>query len=312
MTDTSITAIVTTYNRANIVSDAILSIFSQSHPVDELIVIDDGSSDNTQHVIKEVFKDAPIRTKYIYKKNGGMASALNQGITEAKSNWVAFLDDDDTWNPDHIEKCFSFISRHPQLGAVMGLRHEGGNLQSPPEKLLGDFSPIDQLSRFLIRKRAPLVRPFFTTALGTIVVRSDHARSLMFSGHVGARLDIHFIWLLGELTDIGLNLQSHGTGRQFRVSYLSTDQNAPDHIKIEIAIRRASDGIRMLEEILSKKTHSMTHEFTEAYEREIISLIWSLRKAKKTREAIASIIKYRENLPLKTQIRQFILSAIRQ
>jgi glycosyltransferase involved in cell wall biosynthesis len=100
-----ISTIITTYNRANIVVDAISSVLSQTHPVDELILVDDGSTDDTEYCVKNLFETANINCRYIKKENGGMASALIRGIEEATGNWIAFLDDDDLWSTTHIERC---------------------------------------------------------------------------------------------------------------------------------------------------------------------------------------------------------------
>ena len=93
----NISVIIPTYNRENFILRAIESIKNQTSKVDEIIVIDDGSTDNT----KEILKDQNI--KYIYQKNAGVSKARNCGILEAKNEWIVFLDSDDTWNTQKIE-----------------------------------------------------------------------------------------------------------------------------------------------------------------------------------------------------------------
>ncbi|PLY07524.1 MAG: glycosyl transferase [Arcobacter sp.] len=93
-----ISVIIPTYNRANFLLSAINSIKSQTYRIDEIIVVDDGSSDNT----KEVLKNQNI--KYIFQENKGVSSARNRGIKESKNDWIAFLDSDDIWEKEKIEK----------------------------------------------------------------------------------------------------------------------------------------------------------------------------------------------------------------
>jgi len=94
-----ITAIIPTFNRALLLKDAINSILNQTYKIDEIIIIDDGSTDNTQDILKEFHNILVIKTK-----NFGVSHARNIGIKNAKNSWLAFLDSDDIWLKDKIEK----------------------------------------------------------------------------------------------------------------------------------------------------------------------------------------------------------------
>ena len=94
-----ITAIIPTYNRYTLLKRAIKSILAQTQSVDEIIVVDDGSTDKTQ----QIQTDFP-NISYFYQKNRGVSSARNLGIKHAKHKWIAFLDSDDEWLPQKIEK----------------------------------------------------------------------------------------------------------------------------------------------------------------------------------------------------------------
>jgi len=98
-----ITVIIPTYNRATFVVRALDSVLHQTVKVDEIIIVDDGSTDST----KEVLKDN-THIKYIFQKNKGVSSARNKGIQEAKNEWIAFLDSDDVWHKEKIEKQIKF------------------------------------------------------------------------------------------------------------------------------------------------------------------------------------------------------------
>lgn len=104
-----ITVIIPTYNRAEFILRAIKSVQNQTIKVDEIIVVDDGSNDNT----KEILKDLDI--KYIYQKNKGVSSARNMGIKNCNNDWIAFLDSDDTWHETKIEKQIIFHQQNKEI-----------------------------------------------------------------------------------------------------------------------------------------------------------------------------------------------------
>ena len=106
-----ISVIIPTYNRANFILQAIKSVQNQSLHVDEIIVVDDGSTDNT----KELLKNEDI--VYIYQKNSGVSNARNRGIKEAKYEWLTFLDSDDLWHKDKIKEQINLHIKYPQLKA---------------------------------------------------------------------------------------------------------------------------------------------------------------------------------------------------
>lgn len=94
----TISAIIPTYNRAKQVKNAIKSVLEQSYPACELIVADDGSTDNTTSIVR----DFGSSVKLISRSNQGKAATLNCAIKRASGEWIAVLDDDDTWTPDKL------------------------------------------------------------------------------------------------------------------------------------------------------------------------------------------------------------------
>ena len=95
-----ITAVVPAYNREKTVIRAIQSTLDQTHPPDEIIVVDDGSTDNTYSIVQQYGN----RIKYIYQKNSGASEARNRGVQEASGAWIAFLDSDDYWLEHHLAR----------------------------------------------------------------------------------------------------------------------------------------------------------------------------------------------------------------
>src|SRR5689334_22859965 len=94
-----VSAIIPCYNYGKYLARAIDSILAQTYAVSEIIVVDDGSSDNT----REVATSYGGCVRYIYQQNAGRAAARNHGIREATGDWIALLDADDWWLPQKIE-----------------------------------------------------------------------------------------------------------------------------------------------------------------------------------------------------------------
>jgi len=94
----TIAAVIPTHNRAGLIERAIDSALDQLRPPDEVIVVDDGSTDNTADVIAR-YGD---RVRLITKEQGGVSSARNLGVEGSRSDYVAFLDSDDLWEPTHL------------------------------------------------------------------------------------------------------------------------------------------------------------------------------------------------------------------
>ena len=98
MSEATVSVVIPTYNRAGTVAAAIMSALEQPNTPDEIIVVDDGSSDETRDVLA-AFGDRIIA---VHKENSGVSGARNAGIARATGAWIAFLDSDDLWYPERI------------------------------------------------------------------------------------------------------------------------------------------------------------------------------------------------------------------
>ncbi|HKV39998.1 MAG TPA: glycosyltransferase [Blastocatellia bacterium] len=132
----SISAIIPTYNHGRFVAEAIESALGQTRRLDEVIVVDDGSTDDTGSVLSK-YAD---RINVIRQKNSGVAAARNRGAEQASGDLLAFLDSDDRWHPEKIERQAGLFETNPRLGLVhcgvreidergAGLREESAGLQ---------------------------------------------------------------------------------------------------------------------------------------------------------------------------------------
>ena len=109
-----ISAIVPAYNHAQYLNESIGSILAQTQPVDEIILVDDGSTDETRQVAASFGR----RVKYIYQTNRGLSAARNTGVRAASCEWVALLDSDDWWKPHKIRLQREAALRRPTAALV--------------------------------------------------------------------------------------------------------------------------------------------------------------------------------------------------
>ena len=105
----SVSVIIPTYNRIRTLPRALDSVIAQTRPVDEIIVVDDGSSDSTDELVHEHYPEVTL----LRQPNMGVSAARNLGIEQATSDWIALLDSDDRWLPTRLESQLKLIELHP-------------------------------------------------------------------------------------------------------------------------------------------------------------------------------------------------------
>jgi len=101
--------IIPSYNRADLIPRALDSILVQTHPAREIIVVDDGSSDKTARILREIYPEV----HYYYQRHSGVSAARNRGISLTNSRWIALLDSDDAWLPEKLSAQASAIRANP-------------------------------------------------------------------------------------------------------------------------------------------------------------------------------------------------------
>ncbi len=110
-----ISVVIPTYNRAPALKGAVESVLAQSLRAHEIILVDDGSTDETE----EVARALPGPVRYVRQENGGAAAARNHGISLSEGDLVAFLDSDDRWEPRKLEIQARILEEHPHVGWVI-------------------------------------------------------------------------------------------------------------------------------------------------------------------------------------------------
>lgn len=114
--------IIPTYNRAHTIQRAVESVFKQTFTDYELIIVDDGSTDKTNEVMNFLVKNKPnhVPIKLLTIENRGVSGARNYGADKSIGAWLAFLDSDDEWLKDKLQKQYDFIQDNPQFELVHG------------------------------------------------------------------------------------------------------------------------------------------------------------------------------------------------
>ena len=111
-TQTFFSVIIPTFNRKGFLEPAVNSVLDQTFADLELIIIDDGSDDGTRDLIPS-YNDT--RITYCYQKNNGVAAARNSGLNKAKGKFIAFLDSDDRWTPEKLQRSSEYILKYPEI-----------------------------------------------------------------------------------------------------------------------------------------------------------------------------------------------------
>jgi len=158
-----ISIITPTYNRATSLPRALESIFDQTFKNWEIIIIDDGSTDTTQEILKKFQEQNKNVICIKHDKNKGVTAARNTGLHEAKGDYIAFLDSDDVWLPQKLEKQLEVFNRSPDIGLVytgaLFINEKGGEQRIKNATVEGyiyeqeiAFNPIGSPSRVMVKR----------------------------------------------------------------------------------------------------------------------------------------------------------------
>jgi glycosyltransferase involved in cell wall biosynthesis len=223
-----VSVIIPTFNNAALLPETLDSILAQSFTDFELIVVDDGSTDDTAAIVK---RDYP-QLEYIYQLNGGPAAARNAGVGLAQGEYIAFCDHDDLWHPEHLQTLLDTFAAYPQTALVFdnaeyfGVGVEPGkwHLDSlacaglakstvSAKRLLWDY-PIASMSVTMVRKK-------YFALLGGLSEQVGALDDLHFYLRVAAHSDVRFVDYLGCRKRVtGQNLSQLINIKETNVSYL--------------------------------------------------------------------------------------------
>jgi len=128
-----VSVIIPTFNRSHLIMRTVESVLKQTLSDIEIIIVNDGSSDNTKDIVSSC---TDPRVRYVYKENGGVSSARNIGIDIATGDYLCFLDDDDEWAENYLEAMTAALEKNPDYGTAYC-----------PFPLKGDAPRISKASR---------------------------------------------------------------------------------------------------------------------------------------------------------------------
>lgn len=134
-----ISVVIATYNRAGFLPETINSVIEQKFKDFELIIVDDGSTDNT----REVLRAFGGRLKYLYQQNRGPSAARNLGVMHSQSPWIAIQDSDDICAPGYLDVLYHYVASHPDCGMVFA----NGSYLSGPEHSRDTIVPVAKSRR---------------------------------------------------------------------------------------------------------------------------------------------------------------------
>ncbi|WP_271734395.1 glycosyltransferase family 2 protein [Anabaenopsis arnoldii] len=116
-----VSIIVPVYNRSGLVTESILSAINQSYCTIEVVVVDDGSTDDTQEKINALTSKHPYLVKYIYQPNSGQSIARNTGLAHAQGEFIQYLDSDDLLEPTKLQLQVKALQENPDAGVAYGI-----------------------------------------------------------------------------------------------------------------------------------------------------------------------------------------------
>jgi len=162
-TSPRVSVVIPTYNRPHYLKRAIDSVLKQTFKDYEIIVVQNGGTESSKELVYQFIKNGAA-VRYLYERKADPVNARNVGVTAAKGEYIAFLDDDDVWYPQKLEMQIAFLDKNPNIGLVtskgkrvddtgrvLGLLHEKRS-QITFESLLANGGQIVTLSSVMVRK----------------------------------------------------------------------------------------------------------------------------------------------------------------
>lgn len=270
-----VSVVIPTYNCASFVNEAVQSALKQSHPSAEVIVVDDGSTDDTEERLRHLVD----RIRYIRKKNGGVATARNRGMQEANGDAIAFLDADDTWHPRKLEIQVAFLQQNDRVGLV-GTR----TIDWPNESFA--TLPTEMPAATAVKFEQMVVKNLFTTS-SMLVRKSVVDKVGEFDPELRGPEDYDF-WLRCLRIMDAANLESPLTG--YREVPGSLGKRA---VSMEAGMQRILDKLTAAG---AWKGHWLLHQKAVGYFH--FSCGWMHHAAGHRKEAVSHLIRSLAKYPL--------------
>jgi glycosyltransferase involved in cell wall biosynthesis len=215
-----VSVIIPAYNAAKFIRETIDSVKIQSYPAWEIIVVNDGSTDDTPILVG---KETDPRIQMITQENGGVSSARNNGLQHAKGQYIVFFDADDLMTPEFLELRVNFLRGNPELGFT------GGLIETFPEKTVLRKAAGENPEREIL---------FFDTAYATLpsnyLFRKEVllANRLAFNTNLSSTADRFFILQVSKVSK-GLGMESEKGKLLYRVDNQSMSHNVTSRLILD-------------------------------------------------------------------------------
>lgn len=176
--------VVPAYNAGRFLPTTLGSVYRQTVQDFEIVVVNDGSTDNTREILD---RERDSRLRVIDRVNGGECVARNQGMREARGKYIAFLDSDDAWLPNHLEQALSFLESHPDIVWFTSTLRKVGDIA--PEDLMPADCGMEKVSIVnWYLEAAPLTLPSSVTVRREAIQEYPHLFAegyKMFGDNIG-------------------------------------------------------------------------------------------------------------------------------
>ncbi len=237
-----ISIITASYNYENYIRETIESVLAQTYTDWELIIVDDGSEDNSVDVIRGYCeKDSRIRLyRHQDLKNHGLGETIQLGIEKSNNDWIVFLEADDTISADYLAKKLAIIEQNPQVGFIFNDVKLFGN-----EERIKEYDEyFKKIHNLFNRKTFPcnLLKDFAEVNLvptfSCVMVRKKFLLSLDFNSPVKPLLDYYLLIQIAKKTDLYYLPEKLTNWRMHKGSYVTKTVNAGDFQQFLFKIKR--------------------------------------------------------------------------
>ena len=284
----SFSVVIPVYNGAGTVARAIESVLAQTYPASELIVVDDGSTDETAQMVAGFGE----RVTYVYQPNAGVSAARNNGARLAKGEWLAFLDADDWYYPDRLRWHAEWIARDPGLDFLTG----DYDYRRPDGSLISRSMEITEAGTRLLKKAngasevvmsADEMEPFIENHFGDTHTLSVPRRTFMHLGGypLGKAVceDVNFLIRLCAISNrVGVICEPMGV-------YLIRPDSATrsDPLRSQ---RLTVEALRPLRKELKYASRAVRRGYRGRLRRARLNLAYALLRRRKNVDAMSAVL----------------------
>ncbi len=293
-----VSVIIPTFNREKYVTKAIESVLAQTYRASEVIVVDDGSTDQTERVLRE-YKE---KITYIHQKNSGVSAARNAGIQSARGEWLAFLDSDDEWMASYLSTQLERAQQTPDIcmqTANCRITELDGRIEDYFEMngCLSEFNGKDYL---LIENPFPFIVKHIPWPIqSTMILRSTLRKAGLFDRRFSLSEDFDFMARVAMEGQFGMiREQLVNIYRRNETIECLTGQSYKNPIKAREANEKVFEKLRRIRK-LGHNDCKVLNQMTSANRRAIGNLLIKASRIKEARDS------YRRALLLHPSISSF-------